>query len=64
MSDTGDVEVEIEIFGEEANAIFYKGDRVYLYPVEDIEEVLDRLVPGWYTIYRQSLPIDEDDFYV
>lgn len=54
MSDTGDVEVEIEVFGDEVDAVFKKGGKVYIYEINDeIAEKLDNLVPGWYTVYSQ-----------
>ncbi len=50
----GDIEIEIEFYGDELNAVFRKDNKIYVYPVDDINELLDKLLPGWYSVYAQE----------
>ena len=62
---TDDVTIEIEYYGDELNAVFHKGDKVYIYPLDEVAEIVNRLyesgalvidntVEGDYTVYYQG----------
>lgn len=55
MSDTGDIEIEIEYYRDEWYAMIEKGGEIYRYPVDEVEPLLDSLLPGWqYSVYSQE----------
>ena len=64
-TDTGDVTVEIIHAGDEIDAVFKKDGHVYVYPLDEVRDVVgrleasgadivDRTVDGVYTVYSQE----------
>lgn len=62
---TEDIQIEIDYYGDELNAVFRKGDKVYIYPLDEVAEIVNRLyesgalvidntVEGDYTVYYQG----------
>ncbi len=50
----GDIEIEIEFYGDELDVVIRKDGRIYIYPVDEVNEMLDNLLPGWYSVYAQE----------
>lgn len=50
----GDIEIEITTFGDELDVVIKKDGKVYVYPVDEVNEMLDKLLPGWYSVYAQE----------
>lgn len=50
----GNIEIKIETYGDELNAVIRKDGKIYVYPVDEVNNMLDNLLPGWYSVYAQE----------
>ncbi len=62
-----DVIIEIDYYGDELNAVFRKGGRIYIYPLEEVQTLVDILSNGGAevidkTVYSQNERMTYEEF--
>lgn len=63
-----DMVIEIDYFGSELNAVFKKGGHVYVYPMDEVRDVVDRLEAAGVevidkTVYSQEEEMTVEEYY-
>ena len=60
MTDFGMV-IELDYYGDELNAVFYKGGKVYIYPMDEVESVVNKLRSAGVEVIDKTVYSQEEE---